>query len=352
MFTTAAQKLEFAHLDNLFLLRGARPVSSDVVVVALDEVSYLNLQVPMAGAWPRDLHTKLLERLKVMGAKRVVFDILFVSGQSDRSSDERLAQSMRLIPTVIGAAIGTVQQATLNGTYTVEQMIRPDPIFQAAAAGIGMVTLPEVAGRVRSFYQHRSDVFTPLPSLAVAGAGVESSDGIPREGDLINFYGTSADLRRFSYADVVADENRIPSLAFKDKIVVIGLSLRSRNGPAQRDTFSSPFEPEMFGTDIHATAISNVLNKEWITRLSLGSDLVVFVFVATLLALLVSSLPVTLLLPVVIGCVAILAGAQFSLFLVGLFVPLVCSVVSGVVAGLIVRGGAAASTKSRVGRWI
>lgn len=352
MFTTAALKMEFSQLDNLFLLRGVRAAPSDVVVVAIDESSYLNLQVPMAGAWPRELHARLLEKLKEMGAKRAVFDILFVSGQSAQSSDERLAQSMRIMPTVVGAAIGTVQQATLNGTYTVEQMIRPDSIFQSAAAGVGMVTLPEVAGRVRSFYQHHSDVFTPLPSLAVAGSGGTSSDSAPQERDLINFYGTSAELRRFSYADVLSEENRIPSQAFKDKIVVIGLSLRSRNGPAQRDTFSSPFESEMFGTDIHATAISNVLNRDWIARLSLGSEIVVFVLVGVSLGVLVSSVPSTLLFPVVISCVALLAVAQFTLFIAGLFVPLVCSVISGFVVGLIVRVGASASSKSRTGRWV
>lgn len=337
IFSNLGARFEFTQLDNLFYLRGARAPSSQVVVVALDEASYLDLKVPMAGAWPRQLHARLLDKLKRMGAKRVVFDILFVGGQLDSTADTILAQSMRDIPTVIGAAIGTVQQATLNGTYTVEQMLRPDPMFESAAAQVGMVTLPETVGRVRSFYRKRSDVFAPLPSLAVAGAGREETSQLPSELDLINFYGASDVLRRFSYADVLSEENRLPAEAFRDKIVVVGLSLRGRNGPAQRDTFDSPFDAEMFGADIHATAISNIVEQDWIRRLSVGWDVGLYGLLAISIAALVLCSSSSLILPLVASGVGILLVIQWVAFVCGWFLPVMNGAIGGIVAGLIGR---------------
>lgn len=337
MVTTVGAKLEFSHLDTMFLMRGARPASSDVVVIALDEASYLALDVPMAGAWPRALHAKLLDRLKTMGARRVVFDILFVSGGFDPASDQLLAQAMRTVPTVIGAAVGTVQQATLNGAYTVEQMIRPDRLFESAAAGVGMVTLSETAGRVRSFYHHQSEVFEPLPSLAVAGSGVGLSDELINERALINFYGPSSTIRRFSYADVLSEENRVPVEALRDKIVVVGLSLRGRNGPAQRDTFSSPFESEMFGTDIHATAISNIINRDWIARIPFIPELGLTVGIAVFVGALVAFVSTSYLMPFVAGSAALFIALQFAIFMAGYFLPVLCSLIAGVVAGVVMR---------------
>ncbi len=337
IFSNLGARFEFTQLDNLFYLRGGRAPSSQVVVVALDEASYLDLKVPMAGAWPRQLHARLLDKLKRMGAKRVVFDILFVSGQSDLTSDTMLAQSMREIPTVIGAATGTVQQATLNGTYTVEQMLRPDLMFESAAAQIGIVTLPESVGSVRSFYRKRSDVFAPLPSLAAAGAGSENDAQLPSEVDLINFYGTSATLRRFSYKDVLSEENRLPAEAFKDKIVVVGLSLRGRNGPSQRDTFTTPFETEMFGTDIHAMAISNIVEQDWIRRLSVGWDVGLYGFIAISVGALVLFSSSSLLLPVLVAGVGGLLAIQWATFLYGWFVPVMNGVIGGILVGLMVR---------------
>ncbi len=337
MFTSIGTKLEFAQLDNLFLLRGARPASSDVVVVALDEASYLDLNVPMAGAWPRALHARLLDKLKLAGVRRVVFDILFVGGQSDPASDQLLAQSMSSIPTVIGAAIGTVQQATLNGSYTVEQMIKPDALFESAAAGVGLVTLSENAGKVRSFYQYHSEVFDPLPSLAVVGAGSDVSSKLSDQRALINFYGASGSPRRFSYADVLSDEKRLPAEALKDKIVVVGLSLRSRNGPAQRDTFSAPYESEMFGTDIHATAISNIISRDWLARLPFLGEVSIGLGIATLTGVAVLMVAPSSILPVVLGSFILLAAFQFGVFISGYFVPFICSYVTGAIAGAMLR---------------
>jgi CHASE2 domain-containing sensor protein len=218
-------------------------------------------------------------------------------------------------------------------------MLRPDPTFESAAAHVGMVTLPETVGRVRSFYRKRSDVFAPIPSLAAAGAGREAESQLPSERDFINFYGKSSNLRRFSYADVLSEENRLPAEAFRDKIVVVGLSLRGRNGPAQRDTFNSPFETEMFGTDIHATAISNIVEKDWIRRLSVGCDIGLYGLIAISIGTLVLCSSSSLILPLVASGVGILLAIQWAAFVFGWFLPVMNGVTGGIVAGLIGRVG-------------
>lgn len=67
---------------------------------------------------------------------------------------------------------------------------------------------------------------------------------------------------------VVADKHRLPAGTFTGKIVFVGLSLRSRTGPSQREAFVTPFDQGTFGTEIHATATSNLLKQDWIREVS------------------------------------------------------------------------------------
>jgi CHASE2 domain-containing sensor protein len=154
---------------------------------------------------------------------------------------------------------------------------------------------------------------------------------------MINYYGPVPTVRRFSYHDVISDERRIPKEAFKDAIVFVGLTLQSRTGPSQREAFTTPFDAGMFGTEIHATAASNIIKHDWISRLSSQWDGLLIIALAVTSTVMVASLAG---LPGILVPFGFLIGCCFTelaLFKVGTFVPLVTPVLLGFLAGLVVR---------------
>jgi CHASE2 domain-containing sensor protein len=333
----AGKILERAQLDALFNIRGAQKPSPEVAVVAIDEQSYLDLGIPMASAWPRRLHSKLINKLHEAGAKRVIFDILFVNQSEDPSADQEFAESLAKMPTILGASIGYSRQATLNGTFMLEQVIRPAEIFERRAAGIGLVGLPLESSRIYRFQTERSSLLPEGRPLSEAALGEEGSYTAPGPRDMINYYGPVPTVRRFSYHDVIADERRIPNEAFKNAIVFVGLTLQSRTGPSQREAFTTPFDSGMFGTEIHATAASNILKQDWISRLAPHSDGLLIITLALISTVMVASLAGLPGILVPIGFLSVCFLAELALFKTGTFAPIITPVMLGFLSGLVVR---------------
>ncbi len=335
--TETVSRIELGQLDNLFALRGPTPPSPDVLIVSLDELSYSNLSVPLTSQWPRELHARLVNKLADAGAKRVVFDILFVEPSLEPKKDEELAFAMTRMPTFLGAAVGLSQQATLNGSYMLEELLKPAPVFASKAAGIGTVGLPVRYGRPREFNVTRSSLFPEVQSLAEAASGLTFAGEYVGERDLINFYGSSRTISTVPYYMVLAEDHPIPPQVFADKIVFVGLNLKSRTGPSQREAFTTPFDTTTFGTEIHATATSNLLMRYWIKRVSIQREIGIQGAVCTFFALIVLGLSgVTLLVALPCSILAFIL-LQYGLFSVGLFLPLVTAVGCGTFFGLLSR---------------
>jgi adenylate cyclase len=335
--TDTATRIEYAQFDNMFALRGERTPRSDVVIVSIDEPSYSALSVPLTDTWPRQMHTKLLSRLADDGAKRVVFDILFVDSSAEQKIDDDFAAAMSRVPTVLGAATGFSHQATINGSYMLEEMLKPAPVFASKAAGVGIVGLPVEFGRVRTVMPPRSEMFPEVPSLAQAASGVDDTGKLPGARALMNFYGASHTIPTISYYMAVADDKPLPKGMFTDKIVFVGLNLRSRTGPSQREAFVTPFDQGTFGTEIQATAASNILSQDWISRLSPRVEIIVAGVVATLFALLLMSSSGVALIGYLIGSLILVFTSQYLMFLLKVAVPIVEPVSFGVFCGLLFR---------------
>lgn len=335
--TDTATKIEYGQFDNMFALRGERKPRSDVVIISIDEPSYSALSVPLTDTWPRQLHTKLLYRLADDGAKRVVFDILFVDSSADPKIDEQLGAAMTRVPTVLGAATGFSHQATINGSYMLEEMLKPAPVFASKAAGIGVVGLPVEFGRVRTVMPPRSEMFPDVASLAQAASGIDDPSKLPPPRALMNFYGPSHTIATVPYYMAVADDKPLPKGMFTDKIVFVGLNLRSRTGPSQREAFVTPFDQGTFGTEIQATAASNILSEDWISRLSPRSEVVVAGILSTFFALLLMSSSGMSLIGYLVGSIILVFTTQYLMFLFKLAVPIVEPVWFGIFCGLLFR---------------
>ncbi len=89
-------------LSWLFHLRGAVTAPENVVVVAIDQLSAMQLGLSIKPRlWPRDIHARLLDKLAHAGARVIIFDLVFDTPSILAETDERLAQAIRSAGNVI-----------------------------------------------------------------------------------------------------------------------------------------------------------------------------------------------------------------------------------------------------------
>lgn len=323
-FSSLLERFELGVLNYWFLFRGKIEAPNDIVMVAMDELSYRDLNVPLNQAWPRKIHAQLLERLAELGAKRVIFDVLFLDAGSDPAADTALEKAIHKVPVYLGVESATQHVAAGGGSFAIEELLEPYAPFAKAAAGFGLVSLPEENGVVRRFLTQRSEQTAEYASLAEAGAGFAPGDGKPRpkERDLINYLGPGRTLRTLSYYQILETEHPIQPALIKDKIVFVGLALRTDTGPAQKDVYETSYGGlKIFGAEIHATAAANLMSGNWITRLSVGTEVAAQVIAAIVLSLLIMNLG-----PTIGGAVVLCALLGWSLisflaFRGGVFLP-------------------------------
>jgi len=333
-FSPVGAKVEHYIADAWFTLRGKIDPPNSVAIVAIDEQSYRNLNVPLNQPWPRALQAKLLSRLKDYPIKGVVFDILFLDHGTDPSTDRALAESIGGVPVYLGAESSVQQVRAATGSYVLEELLTPYAPFKEAAKGLALVGLPEDAGVIRRFFTDRSDTTQQLPSLAEAGfllsAGeLATAEQTPNARDFIRYYGPARSIPTFSFYQLVDDEKPLPKEVLQGKVIYVGLVLRTDTGPAQKDVFSSPFLGErIFGTEIHATAAANLIDKSWIRRMGAWSELLLLSLIGFLIFSSSAILRPGWGLAISGGSIALWLGSSFLLFVSGLFLP-----------GLLLMGG-------------
>ena len=317
------EALELYTADLWFNLRGVKAAPKDIVIIAMDEASYEVLGIPLDQAWPRAAHAKLLQRLKELGTKRAVFDILFLGPGTNPDTDELLRQGISGIPTVLGADTGAREQGSGASRFEVEELLTPYEKFSGAAESIALVKMPERFGFVREFGVPRSYLTKGLPTLYEAALGLRHGDpDLPNDRDLVWYYGPAGTITTYPYYQVIDPQSSLPTSALKDKIVFIGLNLRTGTGPMQKDTFKVPFQDRsMFGIEIQATASANLLERQWLRRASRNNETIGLLALSFFVVGLVATLAP---LSASIACVAWLLCwglSSYYGFLNGHFVP-------------------------------
>jgi adenylate cyclase len=266
--TPLVEDIDLAVSDRFMRLRGPTKPPRGVAVVAIDETSYDMLKVPFGPPWPRALHAQLLKKLKELGVKRVVFDVLFIGPGQDTKGDKELEAAFSQIPSVIGVEASVRYVSSQGGGYTLDEINRPHEPFRKVATE-ALVGLHDDEGIIRSFPKPRSEREQDFPFLSQAGAGIapEDTDAQPGPRDLIRYYGPGRTIPVFSYWDILEKDLPNTRNALKDAIVFVGILLRSDTGGAQKDSYYSPFGGNMiYGVEVHATVVANLLSRGWISR--------------------------------------------------------------------------------------
>lgn len=269
--------LRNASHDIPFMVKKVQP-PEEIVLVYLDEVSHQELGQSYTEAWDRAIHAQLVDRLMDLGAKAIVFDILFHDDYPEK--DTLFAESIKNAGCVVVAAEWIVKDDVLS---TQQSLLLPNRALRMARVGWGIAHVPDDADGVKRatphYYETELGIF---PSLARKTATTlkrvaEPADEDKQEQSLINYYGPAGTFTGVSYSRAL-QPGYLPDEAtiFKDKIVLMGARQNAALFDAGKDTFPTPStaitKELMPGVEIHATILGNLLEDSFIQRLGMVSE--------------------------------------------------------------------------------
>lgn len=313
--STFWQNLEHKAKDLFFIMRGAREISENVVIVEIGDETFnvLNESWP----FPRNYHAHLIENLEEAGVKEIIFDIEFTE-RSDVDADEYLASVAGKYDNIVmaGKLIRTIYDSS-----TREQFLTPIRPLIERNVKWGMVNITaDEDGFVRKYeiIQKRKDEVKPsigLLALAdVYGISQNSSqfqnnpryfqlgdNYIPKyrsKSVLLNYFGPARHFPYFDYADVIDDStfttyfeksietnlNEFEALkpVLKDKIVLVGLTAVEFHD-LHHTPFFSKDQRLTPGVEIHANFIEMVLQRDYLQEYSFFIFLGFFLIIGIIL---------------------------------------------------------------------
>ncbi|MCX7761668.1 MAG: adenylate/guanylate cyclase domain-containing protein [Candidatus Kryptonium sp.] len=323
--------VELKTIDLRFNYRGVVPNFadlSDVVIVSIDESSLD--RAPDKWPWPRNYYARLLRNLKKAGARIVAFDINFDSPDRDPQSDREFRKAIEEFGNVVLAGRET-RGVVMKGKIVETKNLLRNIFIGTPGSHPGIVEiLRDHDGVCRRYLPVFSVGDTIFPSFGTAvlllyyGLTIDSiydlppknpfengtfkfgSLEIPKFDDktwLINFAGPAGSFKYISFIDVLDDKEfktkdeleygdintfdnpdygLLYDNVFKDKIVIVGSAVPEFKGELS-DLLPSPFVKDesnlMYGVEIHANAISTVLEQKFIAKTSgFVSFLIIFIF--------------------------------------------------------------------------
>jgi adenylate cyclase len=292
----------------------------DVVIVGISDNDLIAL--PESFPFPRDYYAHLIRNLTLAGARAIVFDITF---ESERDGDEALADMLRRVNNVVLAAkVQTGGSTEFAEVRSLEKTYNNVFYKDNKNIGIGIVNIIKDRDDVCRRYMPMIIAEGELtPTLAFAGLNkafkqdplrvVQLRDDAFVYGDraipsynpsdfLLSYYGPVETFRYIPFSQVIDDQSfktldeidyemdinmfdESVARLIRGKVVLIG-SLMAE----ERDYHNTPMFVEeggkpnfaMHGVEIHATAIQNVLDKRFVSVLSLGWEILLVILFSVL----------------------------------------------------------------------
>jgi adenylate cyclase len=250
--------VEHKVFDFFTAVTATRQVDVPVVILAIDEPTFQELQLQWP--FPRRLHAQLLDRLRADGALAAGFDMVFAE-PSNADDDAALAKALKAgLPVVLAASREKTE--SVNASQWTEVLPLDSFLGGRAVAGQVRVT-PDDDFVVRRHTRHE-DAFSAR--LAAFAASPQRNAALDTGTFLIEYLGPRATFDTRSYYQAL-EPGLLPSGFFKDKIVLIGRSVRTavELTGSQSDMFNSPFsvidgaDRLIPGVEVQANLISNQL---------------------------------------------------------------------------------------------
>lgn len=256
--------VEARAFDMLSTLSPLRPAEPGAIIVAIDEPSFAELSERWP--WSRATHARLVESLKAAGAKVIGLDIVFAEPSSEEA-DAALAAALG--PGSVLAADREVI-AMDHGTQISRVGPLPDLLRNGASFGVTSVDL-DSDGVLRRMPATADSFAEAL--LVARGAALPSLPPRP----LVQFSGGARSYPTVSYYQALDPGAFLPPGIFKDRTVLVGLSLKAApaTDSGATDAFETPFTIKTgtltAGVEVHATLMDNLLNGLWITPAPLSA---------------------------------------------------------------------------------
>lgn len=306
---------EYKVKDLMFKARGEIKGNENIIIIDIDEKSLKEL-----GQWPwsRDKVAHLLQNLNEYGVGIVGLDVVFA--EPDNSSPKKVFQKMGLksddvidyddvlgdtiaqTPTIVGYVFalnddGIAPEGRPKSSAVIIEQNKPENSYlikpHRAILNVSQIqknaysngyfnTVPDSDGIVRSIplVMEYNGVIYPSLSLEMMRLVLEQTKitlqydergisqillgelAIPTDfygRMLVNYRGPQNSYRYISASDIYY--KRVDALHVEGKIALLGTS-----AAGLLDLRSTPFDSVYAGVEVHANALDNILNKEFISK--------------------------------------------------------------------------------------
>ncbi len=328
------QLMELKVRDWMFELRGEQELDhSDIVIIEMSQSA--DDEIPYKYPWPTYVYAKLIENLNKAGVRAIGIDVVFDQNDIyELKNDSLFAEAVEKHGNVILAGTLAREVRTMDAGIGVEQtrMVLPNNILrQANPNPIGLVnTVTDRDEFIRNYLLYLSGIDDVHYSLALEMLRFLSDDSefeierienqfqfgpysIPTyqaNTMLINYYGGARSFDYIGFEEVIDDqdfETVTEREAFEmnlfddpeygilhrgilqDKIVFVGATM-----PELQDLHPIPMRNEygnanMPGVEIHAHAMQNILDQNYLTLISGRVHLVLLFFISAIIVLIARS---------------------------------------------------------------
>ena len=237
---------ELQIVDTHFSIRGKSSQPRNVVVVAIDDVTFSQLK--QSWPFPRRLHAEMIDRLHAAGAKVIAYDVQF-SEPTTETDDTALADAIARAHNVVLATTEVDAQGHVG-------VMGGDQVLRELGAGWGDASVkPDGDGIYRRLYYSLQGLHAFAVAAAERATGrAVSRASFPGGSVPIDFAGPPGTIPTVSFSRAL--RGQIPASFFKGKVVVIGASAPTLQDVHQTAASRSTLMP---GAELQANAISTIL---------------------------------------------------------------------------------------------
>ncbi|MCY6484174.1 adenylate/guanylate cyclase domain-containing protein [Clostridium aestuarii] len=262
--------------DSLFQYKKKNVDLQNIVIVGIDDKSLNNI-----GRWPwdRNVHAKLIQKLKEGEAAVVGVDVILAES-SKKESDDALVNIVKSVGNVVFPVVGNFNYKKLSAQFKMGKIIgdvNPESIIES----FEQLKKISVAGHINVFEDPKDGIVrSALESFKFNNKEIKSFDYVivkeyeKRTGKkilngeipkdffnryYIDFNGVPGAFNHVSYYDVLS--GKVPPIYFKDKIVLIGPYAEG----FPNDSFYTSIQKNarMYGVEVHANIIQNILHNNF-----------------------------------------------------------------------------------------
>lgn len=245
--TGVAGSLEETTVAWRFHVRPAH-TPDDLVVVGVDDATLSDYDRTHSWPYPRSWHAQVLDRLRALGARKVIYDVQFTEATTP-TQDNALFDAIGRFP---GTILATTETNGRGGT----NVLGGDDNLAMVKAKAAMASFPILGGGEIARVEPTDD---GVPTLAVAAAQALGHrvdlNAFEKGGAWIDYRGPPGTIPEVSFSDV--REGRVPASAIRGKVVVVGMTALTGQDvhptPTVRDELMS-------GPEVQANALWTVLH--------------------------------------------------------------------------------------------